>query len=55
MLFCFPLIVAIQEISARMCRTTGRGIARTAHEKAVLFSGARTSRPAEHDASWTKA
>ncbi len=27
MLFCFPLMVAIQEISARMGRVTGRGIA----------------------------
>ena len=27
MLFCFPLMAAIQEISARMGRTTGRGIA----------------------------
>ncbi len=27
MLFCFPLIAAIQEICARSCRTTGRGIA----------------------------
>src|ERR1017187_1215715 len=27
MLFCFPLMVAIQEISARMGRVTGQGIA----------------------------
>jgi Mn2+/Fe2+ NRAMP family transporter len=27
MLFCFPLMAAIQEISVRMGRTTGRGIA----------------------------
>src|SRR6202162_5085071 len=27
MLFCFPLMAAIQEISARMGRTTGQGIA----------------------------
>src|ERR1700693_15793 len=27
MLFCFPLMVAIQEISATMGRTTGQGIA----------------------------
>ena len=27
MLFCFPLIAAIQEISARMGRVTGQGIA----------------------------
>jgi Mn2+/Fe2+ NRAMP family transporter len=40
MLFCFPLMAAIQEISARMGRTTGRGIAGNRREKAVLFSGA---------------
>jgi hypothetical protein len=39
MLFCFPLMAAIQEISARMGRTTGRGIAGNRREKAVLFSG----------------
>ncbi len=27
MLFCFPLMAAIQEISARMGRVTGHGIA----------------------------
>jgi Mn2+/Fe2+ NRAMP family transporter len=27
MLFCFPLMAAIQEISARMGRTSGQGIA----------------------------
>jgi NRAMP (natural resistance-associated macrophage protein)-like metal ion transporter len=31
MLFCFPLMVAIQEISARMGRVTGQGIAGNIH------------------------
>jgi NRAMP (natural resistance-associated macrophage protein)-like metal ion transporter len=40
MLFCFPLMVAIQEISARMGRVTGRGIAgniRAHYSRWVLY------------------
>jgi NRAMP (natural resistance-associated macrophage protein)-like metal ion transporter len=41
MLFCFPLMVAIQEISARMGRVTGRGIAgniRTHYPRWLLYA-----------------
>ena len=41
MLFCFPLMVAIQEIGARMGRVTGQGIAgniRAHHSRWLLYA-----------------
>src|SRR5271166_1219824 len=41
MLFCFPLMAAIQEISARMGRTTGQGIAgniRAHYSRGLLYA-----------------
>ena len=50
MLFCFPLMAAIQEISARMGRVTGQGIAgniRAGTVKANKYRRFSASNPAE--------
>ena len=53
MLFCFPLMVAIQEISARIGRVTGQGIAGNirVHYPGWLLTGSSGSAGGEHHQS----